>query len=152
MLKIRLSRVGRKHEPVYRLVLTDSRNSAKSGRFQEILGTYDSRNAEKAEFNAEKIQHWISKGAQPSDTAYNLMLKKGIIKGERRNVLPKSVIAKARAPKEAPKVESPAAETPTETPEAQPASVEPELRNDIIEQVPSEAEVEKDASEIKLTE
>ncbi|MFZ2523132.1 MAG: 30S ribosomal protein S16 [Minisyncoccia bacterium] len=43
MLKIRLQRVGRKHEPVFRLVLTDSKNSTKSGKYLENLGNYDAR-------------------------------------------------------------------------------------------------------------
>ena len=99
MLKIRLSRVGRKHEPVYRLVLTESQNAAKSGRSLEVLGSYDSRNSEKAAFNTEKIKYWVSKGAQLSDTAHNLMVRRGIIEGTKRNVLPKRIIEKARAPK-----------------------------------------------------
>ena len=99
MLKIRLSRVGRKHEPVYRLVLTESQNAAKSGRSLEVLGSYDSRNSEKAAFNTEKIKYWVSKGAQLSDTAHNLMVKKGLITGEKRNVLPKKVIEAAKAKK-----------------------------------------------------
>ncbi len=106
MLKIRLSRVGRAHEPVYRLVLTDSKNAAKSGKSLEVLGSYDSRRAEKAEFNAEKINYWVSKGAQMSDTVHNLMLKRGLVSGVKRSVLPKRIIEKARAPKEAPVVEN----------------------------------------------
>lgn len=89
MLKIRLQRVGRKHEPAYRLVLTDSKNSTKSGKFLEILGNYDSRRGEKAEFKAEQITHWISKGAQVSDTVHNLLVSKKIIEGKKINVLPR---------------------------------------------------------------
>jgi small subunit ribosomal protein S16 len=102
MLKIRLSRVGRTHEPVYRLVLTESTNAAKSGKSLEVLGSYDSRNSETAQFNAEKITYWLSKGAQLSDTAHNLLLRKGIITGAKRNVLPKRIIEAAKAPKESP--------------------------------------------------
>ena len=127
MLKIRLSRVGRKHEPVYRLVLTDSKNAAKSGRFLEVLGSYDSRNAEKAVFNDEKIKYWVSKGAQLSDTTHNLMIKRGLIKGEKRNILPKGIIEKARAPKEAPKEEIKIEEKIEEKP------VEEAVQNDIME-------------------
>lgn len=86
---IRLQRVGRKHEPVFRLVLTDSKNSPKSGKFLEILGNFDARRSEKASFNAEKIKSWMSKGAQVSTTVHNLLIDKKIIEGKKINNLPK---------------------------------------------------------------
>src|SRR3989344_888171 len=89
MLKIRLQRVGRKHEPSFRLVLTDSKNSTKSGKYLEVLGNYDARRGEKAEFKADKILYWMSKGAQASPTVHNLLISKKIIEGKKVNVLPK---------------------------------------------------------------
>ena len=87
MLKIRLQRVGRKHEPTFRLVLTDSKNSTKSGKFLEILGNYDSRHGEQAVFKTDRIVYWMSHGAQVSDTVYNLMVSKKIIEGKKINKL-----------------------------------------------------------------
>ena len=46
MLKIRLQRTGRKNNPAFRIVLTDSKNAAKSGKFKEILGSYDLKKGE----------------------------------------------------------------------------------------------------------
>lgn len=89
MLMIRLQRVGRKHEPVFRLVLTDSKNGPKSGKFLEILGHFDARRAEKAEFKVEKVKHWISKGAKLSDTVHNLLVERKVIEGKKINNLPK---------------------------------------------------------------
>jgi small subunit ribosomal protein S16 len=101
MLKIRLQRVGRVNNPSFRLVLTDSRNATKSGKYLEVLGHFDYRSAKgiasdtnKSEntdnhLEAEKIQHWISKGAQPTPSVHNLLLAKGIIKGKKINVLPR---------------------------------------------------------------
>ena len=89
MLKIRLQRTGRKNEPTFRLVLTDSKNSAKSGRFLEVLGNYDSRKGEKAEFKSDRISHWMSVGAQVSDTVHNLLIDKKIVTGKKLNKLPK---------------------------------------------------------------
>lgn len=113
MLMIRLQRVGRKHEPVFRLVLTDSKNGPKSGRFLEILGSFDARRSEKAEFNIEKVKHWVAKGAQMSDTVHNLFVERKIISGKKINNLPKkspiiSEEAKAaeKAAAEASKVEA----------------------------------------------
>ena len=122
MLPIRLQRVGRKNEPVFRLVVTDSQNSPKSRNYLEVLGSYDSRRGEKAEFNAEQIKAWIAKGAQTSETVHNLLVSKKIITGKKINVLPlktaikKDVPAEAAAPAAAP---APAAEAPA--PEVTPA-------------------------------
>ena len=80
--------MGRKHEPVFRLVLTDSKNSTKSGRSLEILGNYDARHAEDSVFKADRITYWMSKGAQPSLTVHNLLLDKKIIEGKKINALP----------------------------------------------------------------
>ena len=89
MLKIRLQRVGRKHEPKFRLVLTDRKNSTKSGKFLEILGNYDSRHGENSVFKTERITHWMSNGAQVSDTVHNLLISKKIIEGKKINTLPR---------------------------------------------------------------
>jgi len=88
MLKIRLQRIGRVHEPSFRLVLTDSKNSTKSGKFKEILGSYDPRKSIDS-INGERVKHWLSKGAQATDTVHNLLITHGVIEGKKRNVLPK---------------------------------------------------------------
>ena len=87
MLRIRLQRVGRKHEPTFRVVLTESTNSTKSGRFLEVLGSHDSRN-DKGQLNVERIKEWIGKGAKVTDTIHNLLVSKNIISGKKINVLP----------------------------------------------------------------
>lgn len=89
MLMIRLQRVGKKHEPVFRLVLTDSKNSPKSGRFLNILGNYDARRGEKAEFKTDEIKQWIAKGAKLSGTVHNILIERKVISGKKINVLPK---------------------------------------------------------------
>jgi small subunit ribosomal protein S16 len=90
MLKIRLQRVGRKHEPKFRVVLTDSKNSPKSGKYLEVLGSYDSRLVhKKEEIKAERVKYWMSKGAQLSETLHNLFVDLKIIEGKKVNVLPR---------------------------------------------------------------
>jgi small subunit ribosomal protein S16 len=74
MLKIRLQRIGRKHEPAFRIVLVDSRRPPKSRRVSEVLGSYDSR-GNKPRFKAERIKYWLLQGAQVSDTVRNLFIK-----------------------------------------------------------------------------
>ncbi len=88
MLKIRLQRVGRKHDPSFRVVLTDSKNGPTSGRTIEILGNYDPKRDIK-NVDGDKIKNWISKGAQVSDTVHNLLVGLKVIDGKKVNVLPK---------------------------------------------------------------
>lgn len=88
MLKIRLQRIGRKNEAAFRLVLTDSKNSTKSGKFKEILGTYGIK-MDNVAFKADRIKYWVGNGAQVTDTVHNMLIKQGIIEGKKRNVLSK---------------------------------------------------------------
>lgn len=106
MLKIRLQRVGRKHEPSFRVVLTDSKNSTKSGKFLEVLGSYDPRKKTE-QFDALKIKHWISKGAKPTDTLHNIFIDQKIVEGKKINVLPKKspIIKEKETPPEVPSAE-----------------------------------------------
>ena len=88
MLKIRLQRIGRKNDPSFRAVLTDSKNSTKSGKFLEILGTYNPKVGEK-NLLADRIKYWMSQGAKCSDTMHNFLVHDKIINGKKINVLPK---------------------------------------------------------------
>ncbi len=128
MLRIRLQRVGRKHEPSFRVVLTESQNSTKSGRVQEILGSYDPR-FDNPVIKGDRVKYWISMGAQPTDTVHNILVSQKIVEGKKKNVLPKKSPPKvevkeeavAKAPEkaaEAPAEEVKAEETPKEEPVA----------------------------------
>ena len=88
MLKIRLQRIGRKNEPAFRLVLTDSKNAAQSGKFLEILGTYTVK-SDVVTLKNDRIKHWIANGAQVSDTAHNMLVKEHILDAKKKNVLSK---------------------------------------------------------------
>ena len=81
MLMIRLQRVGRKNDPSFRIVITDSKNGPKAGKFLEIVGAYDARKG-KPQFDADRIKYWMSVGAQTSDTVHNLLVKNKIIEGK----------------------------------------------------------------------
>lgn len=104
--------MGRKHEPTFRLVLTDSKNSTKSGRFQEVLGAYDPRRAIDT-FNTDRIKALVAQGVALTGSVNNLLLKHGIIRGKKTHVgsnfVPKVVEPVEEAP--APEV----AETPAES-------------------------------------
>jgi len=75
MVKIRLRRMGAKKAPYYRIVVADSR-APRDGRFIEEIGTYnpDAEGA-KLKVNMDRVQYWISNGAQPTDTVRGLIKK-----------------------------------------------------------------------------
>ena len=81
MVKIRLQRFGAHKAPKYRIVAADSR-SPRDGKFLEILGTYNPlTNPATVNVDAEKVNAWIAKGAQPTTTVKNILVaNKGISK------------------------------------------------------------------------
>lgn len=89
MLKIRLQRVGRKNDPSFRVVVTESTTAAKKpGTFQEVVGHYDPRK-DTHTLNADRIKYWMGMGAQVSGTVHNLLITAGVLSGKKVNVLPK---------------------------------------------------------------
>ena len=80
MVTIRLARLGSKKRPFYRIVVIDKRR-ARNGRFLEILGQYNPiANPTQIEINPERVQYWLSKGAEPSETVRSILRKKEIVK------------------------------------------------------------------------
>ena len=76
--KIRLARVGSKKNPIYRVVVADSR-SPRDGRFIEIVGRYNPQTEpSQIELDEAKIKDWLAKGAQPSGPVKRLIQKQGI--------------------------------------------------------------------------
>ncbi len=82
-VRIRLKRIGAKNHPVYRVVVADGR-SPRDGRFIEELGTYDPQRSGQDNYtlNYERVQYWLSKGAQPSETMASLIKRAGKAQGE----------------------------------------------------------------------
>ena len=77
-VKIRLTRVGSKKNPIYRVVVADSR-SPRDGKFIEIVGRYNPQTQPSTiEIDEAKVKDWISKGAQPTDSVRRLMKAQGI--------------------------------------------------------------------------
>jgi small subunit ribosomal protein S16 len=129
VLKIRLRRVGKAKQPLYRIVVADSR-APRDGAFVEILGQYNPRaNPSTINLNEERARYWIGKGAQPSDRAAKLFQIQGIME------LPPKLKAAIEATKARPK---PAKEEPAEeAAPAAPAAAAPEA--------PAEAAVSEEA-------
>jgi len=120
MLKIRLARVGKKKKPLYRVVISENTKDM-YGDHLEILGQYNPHD-KKITLQTERIEYWLSKGAQTSDTVHNLLVKEGVIKDgkkakavaiskkrkakqEKASAAAKEVQAKAIASTEKPKPE-----------------------------------------------
>ena len=75
MLSIRMTRVGSKKKPYFRVVVTEGRSALQSS-FVENLGTYNPRSKPaKVEINKERIQYWLQKGARPSDSVRTLLAR-----------------------------------------------------------------------------
>ncbi|MFN8637902.1 MAG: 30S ribosomal protein S16 [Dehalococcoidia bacterium] len=78
MLRIRLRRTGKGHQPSYRVVIADQR-AKRDGDFVEIVGHYNPRMHPKVfVINQERVQHWLSVGAQPSETVHRLFADHGV--------------------------------------------------------------------------
>ena len=84
-VKIRLTRMGDKKSPFYRIVVADSRK-ARDGAYIEKLGTYNPlTNPVEIKLDVENTKKWLSNGAQPTETARNILVKEGILKAKEKN-------------------------------------------------------------------
>jgi small subunit ribosomal protein S16 len=99
-LKIRLSRGGAKKRPFYKIVLADAR-SPRDGKFLEKLGTYNPmlphEHAERLVLKEERIKHWLSMGAQPTDRCAKFFSDAGYIAAKPRAEQSKKPQPKAKA-------------------------------------------------------
>lgn len=130
MLTIRLSRIGKKNKPMYRLIISEKARDP-YGRALEILGSYNPYTKE-LQAKADRINYWLSQGSGISPTVNNLLISKNIIKGE------KVKASKAREKKK--KEEAPAGSPP----EAK--KLEPEKKEEKA-QVKTDEEITKNITE-----
>ena len=115
---IRLRREGALNRPYFKVVVTDTR-SPRDGKFIEIVGTYDPKKpGNNSTLKLDRIEHWISKGAQPSDTVRSLIKKT-------KNPEAAAKKAEATAAKKAAKAAKPAPAPEPTPPAAPPAAPEP---------------------------
>lgn len=113
MLTFKLSRRGKKKQPTYRLVVVDKKKNP-WGRIKEDVGSYNPH-TKKVQFKVERIKFWISKGAQPSPTVHNILVKEKILEAPKKKIKIKKT--KEKKPEAPTKSETPIVETPkTETP------------------------------------
>lgn len=145
MLHIRLTRIGKKKQPEYRVIICEKARDP-WGKAKEILGHYNPRTKPNTvSLKEDRIKYWLDNGAQCSETVWNLLVDQGIVKGEKQKSIKISkkrheAIAKKQKAAEkkaeekkaveqeaeaAPKAtDEPAEEAPTEAPAEAPASAE----------------------------
>lgn len=122
MLSIRLKRIGKKKQPQYRLIVTDKKRDP-WGKYLESLGNYNPL-TDPATINlkTDRIEYWLSQGAQPSNTVYNMLIEQKILKGDKKRIVKISkkrqekitaaeVEKKEKEEKDAPKEDAPADNT-----------------------------------------
>lgn len=148
MLTIRLQRRGRKNDPSFRVILVESKRAAKTGNFQEVLGSYDPR-VNRTDLKADRIKHWIGMGATVSDTVHNILVSQKVIEGKKINVLPRKsppkkeeaapapAAAEASAPA-APEASASAEETAPEPAAAPEAKEEEAVSNEVASETPAQ--------------
>ena len=147
-LAIRLARGGAKKRPYYRIVVADSR-APRDGRFIEKLGTYNPLLAkdspERVKLDADRISHWLSVGAQPSDRVLRFLDAAGIKERAARNN-PKKAEPGEKAKERAEERATKAAEAEAAAAEAAAAPVEEPAAEETVE-APAEAAVEETVAE-----
>jgi small subunit ribosomal protein S16 len=128
-VRVRLTRVGSKKNPIWRVVVADQR-SPRDGRFIETIGHYNPQTEPSTiTIDEERLQHWLSRGAQPTGTVKQLVKAhaKGISADPKTSPAPPPV---------------PAGDAATETPD-----VEPEVTDDVTIEPPSEGTPPREAAD-----
>lgn len=132
MLVIRLTRVGKKRQPTYRVVVQEKHRDP-WGTSIEILGHYNPR-TKVLVVKDDRVKHWISKGAQSSPTVHNLLITNKVIEGKKIRVTtkdfkaPEPEVSAEKQDAEAPATGS--TETPAEGPKAEEAPAEEEKKEE----------------------
>lgn len=146
-LKLRLARAGTKKRPYYHVVVADAR-SPRDGRFIEKIGNYDPKLADKDKrvtLVTERVQHWLSVGAQPTDRVARFFDAAGLLKREPRNNPEKALPGKkaterleAKAKAETDKIEAAeAAKAKAEADKAEAAAAAEAAKNAPAEDAPA---------------
>ena len=144
MLRIRLRRAGKKNQPFFKMVVIERKSPPKGGRPVEVVGFYNPLTKEKG-LKEERIKHWLSVGAQPSDVVHNMLVVTGIVKGDKIDVHKKAKPGQKESAQVA--VETVAAESVTETQEI--VADAPDEKQKKEAEKTEVLEPEKEAEEIK---
>lgn len=155
---IRFQRIGRKNDASFRMAVLEKTAGPKAGKYVDLVGTYNPK-TKQITYKADRIQDWIKKGAQVSPSLKNLLIKNGVLTGEKTAVISKKNLEKniakkkaeeeaaaAKAAEEAVKAEA-AAKAAAEAEAATPAEEAPAEEAPVAEEVVAEAAPEKAPAE-----
>ncbi|MFH1610437.1 MAG: 30S ribosomal protein S16 [Patescibacteria group bacterium] len=140
MVSIRLQRIGRKKLPHFRLIVQDKQKDPWD-KSLEILGSIDPRTKE-ISLKKDRIEYWLSVGAQPTNTVRNLLIEQGIIKGEKAKTI--NISKKRTAKKEGDKTEEKVEEAKEDKPESK-EEVKEEKKEEVEQPKKEEKTKEKKA-------
>lgn len=147
MLRIRLRRVGAKKQPSYRIVVAE-KSAPRDGKFVEVVGFYNPRtDPETVRIDEERALHWLSVGAEPSDSVARIFTTHGTMGRFERLRAGESLSELVAESKAEAAVE--AAPEPEPEPEAE---AEPEAEPEVEEDAQAEAEVEPEVAEVEASE
>ena len=138
MVRIKLQRIGKKKEPHFRLIVQEKAKDPHNKSI-EIIGWLNPRSKEK-DIKKDRAEYWLSVGAQPTDSVYNLFVAEGIIKGDKKKTF---TVSKKRQSK----IDSKKA-----TEEAKNAPAEAPVEEDKTEEKPAEEKAEEPKVETPETE
>lgn len=148
-LKIRLARGGSKKRPFYRIVVAEA-TSPRDGRFVDRVGSYNpllpQGHAERIVLNTERIQHWLSVGAQPTDRVEGFLSTAGLVKAKPRPETPKKSAPKKKS-QDRTKEAAELAAAPVKAPEPV-AEVEVAVEEVAVEEVAVDAVAEEVAEAV----
>ncbi|HLF71196.1 MAG TPA: 30S ribosomal protein S16 [Dehalococcoidia bacterium] len=154
MLKIRLSRIGKKKQPFYRVVVADARKP-RDGAYVEIIGHYNPRTEPTTfDIDADKVRDWLAKGAQPTLIVDKLLARQGLrparVWPEPKPKVSKDAKAASPAAAAAPAAVAPTAiaeEAPTAAAEEAPAAIAEEAPAAVAEEAPAAEATEEAPAE-----
>jgi len=136
MLTIRLSRIGKKNKPMYRLIISEKSRDL-YGQSLEILGSYNPHSKE-LQAKAERINYWLGKGAGMSPTVNNLLIEKGLIKGEKVKASKPGKKKAEETPVAASQPKEAKEEKPAETEPKEEKTAEPEVKEEVVKEAKTE--------------
>jgi len=146
---MRYQLVGKKHDHSFRIILTEKRTSP-HGKMQERLGFYNPKTKE-VKLEKERITYWIGKGAQASDSVWNLFVKNGVVKGAKKYIPSAQYKPKTIAPEEKKKEDAAPKKEEVPSPKIETAIIEETAKVEEIAKetsIPIETEVVAPAEEI----
>ncbi|MBU2103690.1 30S ribosomal protein S16 [Patescibacteria group bacterium] len=139
---IRFQRIGRKNDAAFRMAVLEKTAGPKAGKYVDLVGTYSPK-TKQITYKAERIQEWIAKGAQVSPSLKNLLIKNGVLTGEKKAVISKKNLEKNVAKKA--EAEAAAKAAAEEAAQAEAAKAAEAAEAPTVEEAPAEEVAEEAA-------